>query len=128
MSRRKKPEYGVLEPDILPGTSIRIVCTGNDSHPEVPFGKSALTSGGKVWTELIESRAIVRDRREEDSELAGTPGLIRSRSPNRNLKSLRFACPQCPLDYQRQGEPWGEIVRFYHARGRKVLDLSKLPV
>lgn len=126
MSRRKKAEYGVLEPGILPGTSIRIVCSGNGTHPEVPFGKSALTSGGKVWTEVVESRATVRDRREQDPEQSSS--VVRSRSLNRSLKTLRFECPQCTLDYQRHGEDWGEIVRFHHASGWKVLDLSKLPV
>lgn len=126
MSRRKKPQYGVLEPDIVPGTSIRIVCTGNGAHPEVPFGKSALTSDGEVWTEVVESRATVRERRELDPGLASS--VVRSRSLNRSLKTLRFECPRCPLDYQRHGEDWGEIVRFYRASNRKVLDLSKLPV
>lgn len=122
MSRRKEADAS-----IVPGTSLRIICTGGGAHPEVTFGKSAITEGGKVLTEITEPRAQIRNRREVDPELASS-NVAQSRSINRQLKSLRFDCPQCSLDYQRRGEVWREIVKVYHASGWKVLDLSKLPV
>lgn len=119
VSRRIDPEYR-----IIPGTSVRIICTGKDTHAEVRFGKSALTEGGKVWTEINEPQSDVRDRRDEDPELAH----YTSRAIDKKLKSFRFKCPQCSLDYQRRAERWREIVKVYHASDWKVLDLSKLPV
>lgn len=117
---------------IVPGSTISVICTGNDSHTRVVFGKVSITSDGRVLISPKHDGFEVRDRRDDTPmppDFRRDPNIRRSGALGvPKLKTIHAKCPSCSIDFQLQQEKWIELSKKLHANNVKNLDLSKLHV